>query len=472
MSKEEYFPRENYTKSFWLKDEDSDEFSRHRTTAELPKEVDVLVIGSGYSGTSTAYYLLEQDPKLKVAVFEARNVCSGATGRNGGHIKPYCHRNYLKYEKMLGEKGAAEVVNSEYEHLWAIKKIIEDLKIDCDFFLTRACDVYPTKKDARIDGDLQAAEKMLASPYVSAELKKQFQIIYGEDARIISKNPATEIAFSYPAASAWPWKLFTSILKKLVAEKGLNLQTNTLVTKTEIIPETGYTKVFTKDRGSTIAKKVVFATNGYTKGLLKEFGNVIVPQKGVACSITPVEKTGIPHLTNTYGFFTSRPNSDYLINRPDGTIIVGGRDEEMFMPFGNLDRFLDTTDDTYVESTSDAYFRNDYMKSRFSTWQDTKTNVSYIWSGILGYTNDSLPYVGELDLIGKPNCYIIAGFHGHGMPRILFSGKAVAECITQNKKIADVSPDTIPTGYKISKKRMEAENEYKQSLLELVKSKL
>ena len=50
-------------------------------TTPLPAHVDLVVIGSGITGTSVAYHALAADPSLTVVVLEARDVCSGATGR-------------------------------------------------------------------------------------------------------------------------------------------------------------------------------------------------------------------------------------------------------------------------------------------------------------------------------------------------------------------------------------------------------
>ena len=57
----------------------------------LPTTADIIVIGSGISGASAAYTILNQSDKIgispEIVVLEARDLCTGATGRNGGHIK-------------------------------------------------------------------------------------------------------------------------------------------------------------------------------------------------------------------------------------------------------------------------------------------------------------------------------------------------------------------------------------------------
>ena len=52
--------------------------------APLPPQVDVAIVGAGYTGLWSAYYLKQRDPSLRIAVFEAERVGFGASGRNGG----------------------------------------------------------------------------------------------------------------------------------------------------------------------------------------------------------------------------------------------------------------------------------------------------------------------------------------------------------------------------------------------------
>lgn len=55
-----------------------------RSTEELTAQCDIVVIGAGYAGVSTIHHLLKQDgPAPKIVLLEARQACSGASGRNG-----------------------------------------------------------------------------------------------------------------------------------------------------------------------------------------------------------------------------------------------------------------------------------------------------------------------------------------------------------------------------------------------------
>ena len=73
----------DYSKySFWLETAGDDLTPRPELTHST--EVDVVILGAGYTGLWTAYYLLKANPSLKVAVVEKEITGYGASGRNGG----------------------------------------------------------------------------------------------------------------------------------------------------------------------------------------------------------------------------------------------------------------------------------------------------------------------------------------------------------------------------------------------------
>lgn len=95
-------PIDNPTKSFWIEGAESP-YRDHRSTPDLPSEIDVVIVGSGYTGATMAYWIHKvsnYDPIFRkhtdnvrkftqngqtpnMLVLEARDICGGATGRNG-----------------------------------------------------------------------------------------------------------------------------------------------------------------------------------------------------------------------------------------------------------------------------------------------------------------------------------------------------------------------------------------------------
>lgn len=79
-------PVANPTKPFWRTE--LHQLDDQRTTPELPQRSDIVIIGAGYSGISLAYHLYKQlshadQSHPAITILEARQICSGATGRNG-----------------------------------------------------------------------------------------------------------------------------------------------------------------------------------------------------------------------------------------------------------------------------------------------------------------------------------------------------------------------------------------------------
>ena len=163
-------PSDNPSKSFWHS-EPSPLLTAHRTTRELPKTADVVIIGSGMTGASVAHHLLNDDPtsearngKAKedysVVMLEAREACWGATGRvcfqsstriflyvclqgansrllqNGGHCQPalFVH----PHDPSIG--------NFELLNFKTIHSLIEAKKIDCEFVVQPAVRTFYSRR--------------------------------------------------------------------------------------------------------------------------------------------------------------------------------------------------------------------------------------------------------------------------------------------------------------------------------------
>ncbi|KAG7795737.1 hypothetical protein KL944_005228 [Ogataea haglerorum] len=442
-----YLPVGNGTRSFWLTAET--EFGSTRTTEDLPSEVDVLIIGGGYAGATTAYYLLNgKNPPESVLLLEARTLCSGATGRNGGHFKPSFYSSSISHTEKYGQKACADITNFEMAHLKELREVLEKEKLECEYIVTRGCDVYTSEKGAQ--KAIANFHHMMENPYV--ENKHEFQLHVGDRAKILSKMPDALACITGPAGQMWPYKLMVALLE-ICATKGLNIQANTPVLRTEKQKDGKY--LVHTERGDVIAKALVIATNAYTASVEPRFENKIVPIKGICSHITPSGNKAPAHLTNSYGLLLAQ-NSDYLINRPDGSIILGGAKEHLF-PY--KERFYNVVDDSTLVPDAESYFEG-YMEKNFYSWQDSKSAVAKVWSGIMGYADDGLPYVGELD----EKKYILAGFGGHGMPRILLCAKAVAKYIKGGS-----SEFEVPRPFLVTRERMEqTENGVLESLQAVV----
>lgn len=106
-----------------------------RPTTVLPgdREFDVAVVGGGYTGLWTAYYLAQADPTLRIAVLESRFVGFGASGRNGG----WCSAIFpATLRKVAATSSAADAVRMQQAMNQTVREVGDVVSregIDCDF---------------------------------------------------------------------------------------------------------------------------------------------------------------------------------------------------------------------------------------------------------------------------------------------------------------------------------------------------
>lgn len=114
------------TASFWLQTPHPE--LRNLRSATLPTRTDVVVIGSGITATSVVRTLLTTisatESKLRIVLLEARDICSGATGRNGGHCLETAEE-YLELKETRGKESAQKIVGFRMKHLDALMKTAE-----------------------------------------------------------------------------------------------------------------------------------------------------------------------------------------------------------------------------------------------------------------------------------------------------------------------------------------------------------
>ena len=121
------------TSSYWLDEPPFPELCDMQNP--LPELADVVIIGSGITAAAAARTLLELDSAasssspLRVCVLEARQICSGATGRNGGHIKCAPYEAFAALRRVVGPQRARELVRFQRRHLDVLLEVGQGMSL-------------------------------------------------------------------------------------------------------------------------------------------------------------------------------------------------------------------------------------------------------------------------------------------------------------------------------------------------------
>jgi len=258
------------------------------------------------------------------------------------------------------------------------------------------------------------------------------------------------------AARLWPYKLVTAIWEQLLQDERLNLQTRTPVLS--ITASDHGTWVLQTSRGAIDAGKVVMATNAYTSYLVPSMADLIVPCRGQMSALLPgTAFSGSSRTQRSYGFVGPHKD-DYLIQRPDQTgahlMFGGGRS---FGPSLNI------SDDAKVDENVAKYLRTTLphlLSSTSNEKGERELKATHQWTGIMGFSRDNLPWVGEVP--GSAGLFVLAGYTGHGMPNAWLCGKSVAAMVLEKNVDATVEKcveQGLPRAYLMTEERIKKARE-------------
>ncbi|MDZ7685950.1 MAG: FAD-dependent oxidoreductase [Gammaproteobacteria bacterium] len=116
--------------SFWF---DSMELGPATPPDDLPASSDIVIVGAGFTGLWTAYYLNQADPEKKIVVIEANTVGFGASGRNGG----WCMGTAMGVDGLVANEQTREaglkLSTALHDTVDEVGRVCQAENIDCHF---------------------------------------------------------------------------------------------------------------------------------------------------------------------------------------------------------------------------------------------------------------------------------------------------------------------------------------------------
>ncbi|CAG9978445.1 unnamed protein product [Clonostachys byssicola] len=432
-------PVANGTSSFWHSK--GHPLSDHQSS--WPSEpVDVVIIGSGISGMSIARTLAAEAPQLRAVLVEARALCSGATGRNGGHCKTMTFAMWEERKASFGIDEAIRITEWEDSHLGAMSAAILQDNIDCDLVLTDGIEAY--YDEASFQRAMKALEDMRAHlPQIAGKHTVHTDKTFLRKTLKLSDKCVGAVAI--PAASVWPYKWISSVMASLVEAGKINLQTNTPVHDIMDDDNKDYAIVKTS-RGDIATRHVVHATNAWLGHLLPELRPYISPVRGNIVRFAPLNEkaeASVLGLDPNYSLWLRYGDKDYdyLIQRKAGDVVVGR---------ANTGRKA-TADDSTTDISAMAHLRGFADEALASPRRGSSAYITHAWAGILAFSQDAVPFVGRLPFPGRKNQWVCGGYHATGMIKAFRASQLCARMVMGGQIDYE-----YPQSFLITKKRMHA----------------
>ena len=373
-------------------------------------ETDVAVVGAGITGAATALWLARAGAQVRV--LEALCIAAGASGRNGGFISNGTTESYATIIKRYGRERARRLwafTVRNHEHAVRFIEELEQSGWQCAY---------------RRNGTLKLATK-------EAELEQIIESVSllnedGWEAKVVQRNELPmqlRNAYSggayYPANGEFHPARFVTGLAMLAQQAGAVFHDESPVVG--ITVDEGGVLLDTPD-GKLYARTLVLATNAW----LPEIGALMGANRLSRC-ITPIRGQVIATEPISELLFPCPCSADegyqYWRQLHDGRLVIGGWRNRSF------DTEFQTFDETPNESVQrhlDAFVHE--------TLNLPQVRVAHRWAGIMGFTPDRLPLIGQLP--GIPHCYIAGGYTGHGNAFAIEAALVVSELV-QGKMNAD-----------------------------------
>lgn len=407
------FPKANgQSLSYWLQQVRSDPLLDHRSTENLPEQADTVIIGSGITGTLVAKHHLDTWPDKSVVVLEAREFCSGATGRNAGHCKPDQWRHFGKFEKAYGQEQAIKIMDNEAATWRALVAYVKENNVDCDLWVGNTLDVPLDEEVAKVAKEMFEKYKNIGGRVGHIEVT-QDPVEAAKRSRV--KN--AKACYAWHASTLQPWKLTAHIMRDNLTN-GVNLQTYTLARSVEESLVGSRKWNVRSDRGDIACDTVVHATNAYSAALEPSLKGIIVPKPHICNKVVPPRAfSGSKRIQNSYGILLP-DGALHSINprcSADGALMFGGSNPGQ----KQLDAWVEKhpehcIDDglSGIKEVTDC--AREFANDNFEGWKEAQSGpgegFDYSWSGIIGLSADGVPFIGELP--GKKGQWICAGHHG------------------------------------------------------------
>lgn len=375
--------------SIWNKKE----IKRKKTILNKYIETDILIIGAGITGMTTAYFLKDKN----ICVVDANTIGHGVTLNTTAKINYFQERIYTKIKNIRSKEAAIKYLNSQKYAIKNIKEIIESNNIDCDF--------------------KQVPSFVFANTIEEIEpLNKEVEFLRENKINVIEKELPNKIT-SYKSYCVEDTYIFNPIkylngIYNILKEKNIPIYENTKILKIEKV-EDYY--ICCGEKYNIKTKKVVLACH---------YPYFILP------FLLPLKS----HIEKSY-IVVSKV-------KKDGNFTCISSNSPTYSC-----RFYKDKDNIYqislAESHNTSIKQNDsYHFKRVKEIFNLKDNdIVMTYSNVDIITPDHMPYIGRL----KDNMYIGVGYNTWGMTNGVLAASIISDMILnkENEYVETFNPNRI-----------------------------
>ncbi|MFM8156408.1 MAG: NAD(P)/FAD-dependent oxidoreductase [Actinomycetes bacterium] len=401
--------------SFWYGDLGG--VPAHRAPLDGDTQCDVAIVGAGYTGLWTAYYLMKSDPGLRVVILEKEFAGFGASGRNGGWLSGEMGWSREHYAERTGRQSVIDLQSAMWATVDEVIDVCQREGIDADIVKGGSLHVATTPSQAsRVRHHVEEEARWgVASP----------DLVYLDKSETAARIDIADIhcaSFTPHAARIQPAKLVQG-LARVVEELGARICERTTVT--EISPH----RVVT-DQGVVNAEYIIRATEGFTAGI-KGYRREWLPMNSAMIATEPLSSEQWAQI-GWAGYETLGDAAHgymYAQRTREGRIAIGGRG----IPY----RFGSATDINGRTQERTVDMLEEILVRMFPALAGTR--IDHAWCGVLGVPRDWCATVG---LDPKTGIGWAGGYVGMGVATSNLAARTLRSLVLEQNGAAGEFPES------------------------------
>ncbi len=360
-------------------------------------EVDVAIVGGGYTGLWTALALRERDPSLRVALLEANEIGNGPSGRNGGFLHGYWS-SLTTLRSVLGDGAALQLAHASTAIVPAVRDFLERRGEDVwlregGLLKVAATEIEEASVDHAVDVARELGVEEEAVPLGADELHR----------RIDSPRFRRGVHFR-DGAIVQPARLALALRRAALAD-GVLVFERTAVTG--VAPGAVETAGGTVRAPEIVLALNVWGTNWPLKGRQTNFGSAVVLTEPVPDLLEQIGWTGNEAVTDGRMFL------HYFRTTPDGRVLMGSGSGRL-EPGGRVGHGV--LDDLPAQARA-----HQGLRSLLPALADAP--IAARWSGPIDVSADKLPRFGT---VPGARIHYGAGYSGNGVGPSWLGGQILA----------------------------------------------
>ena len=371
-------------------------------------EVDVAVVGGGFTGLCAAYFIKKAAPALKVALLESQVIGYGASGRNGGFSMTLFGLTLSLTALRFGRQRAKEAHHYMERAVDMLRELVRTEGLDCDYEHPGFLRVATSEKyRKRILHEIELARSLglegiewLDRQQLLDEIRSPLYLGAWWEPRCGILNPAK---------LAWSWKNAIERNKVEVYEQTPVLEIRK--SKREIL--------LTVPWGKVKADRLVLATNAYSH-LIPQLRSKQVPVWTHIVMTEPLRREHFERIGwgGRQGIEDGRDFTHYYRLTADNRLVMGGRDVSVAC---GTDMDLDRNEKTFLELERD-------VRQIFPSLKEI--SFTHRWGGPVSVPVDLAPALGYL---GDKRIVYSLGCMGHGVSMTHLNGRTLSDLVLEKK---------------------------------------